>query len=114
MSGKKNRNAGHTFERFWAKTFRDAGYIYCKTTRQASRLLDSCKVDLAFIPYNFQCKKVLASINYKELILSIKKSLKENIPEEDLIHDYPIVIAHKRGKTPEDQTIKYYGSFLFY
>ncbi len=105
MSGKKNRNAGHTFERFWAKTFRDAGYLYCKTTRQASRLLDSCKVDLAFIPYNFQCKKVIASINYKELILSIKKALKENIPEEDLIHDYPIVIAHKRGREPEDHLI---------
>lgn len=105
MSGKKNRNSGHTFERYWAKTFRDKGYIYCKTTRQASRLLDSCKVDLAFIPYNFQCKKVLASINYKDLILSIKKSLKENIPEEDLIHDYPIVIAHKRGRAPEDHLI---------
>lgn len=105
MSGKKNRNSGHTFERYWAKTFRDKGYIYCKTTRQASRLLDSCKIDLAFIPYNFQCKKVLASINYKDLILSIKKSLKENIPEEDLIHDYPIVIAHKRGRAPEDHLI---------
>lgn len=105
MSGKANRIAGHTFERFWAKTFRDAGYIYCKTTRQASRLLDSCKVDLAFIPYNFQCKKVLANINYKELILSIKNSLKENIPAEDLIHDYPIIIAHKRGKAPEDHLI---------
>lgn len=105
MSGTKNRNAGHTFERQWAKTFRDAGYVFCKTTRQASRLLDSCKIDLAFIPYNFQCKKVKASINYKDLILSIKKELKENIPEEDIIHNYPIIIAHKRGRLPEDHLI---------
>ena len=105
MSGTKNRNAGHTFERDWAKTFRDKGYVFCKTTRQASRLLDSCKIDLAFIPYNFQCKRVKASINYKELILSIKKALHENIPPEDLIHHYPIVIAHKRGRKPEDHLI---------
>ena len=105
MSGTKNRNAGHTFERDWAKTFRDKGYLFCKTTRQASRLLDSCKIDLAFIPYNFQCKRVKASINYKELILSIKKALHDNIPPEDLIHQYPIVIAHKRGRKPEDHLV---------
>lgn len=105
MSGTKNRNAGHTFERDWAKTFRDKGYLFCKTTRQASRLLDSCKIDLAFIPYNFQCKRVKASINYKELILSIKKALHDNIPPEDMIHQYPIVIAHKRGRKPEDHLV---------
>lgn len=105
MKGNTNRNKGHDFERQWAKTFRDIGYIYCKTTRQASRLLDNSKVDLAFIPYNFQCKNVKSNINYTDLILDIKRCLLENFPEEDSIHDNPIVIAHKRGRAPEEHLI---------
>ena len=89
----------------WAKTMRDIGYLFCKTTRQASRLLDSCKIDLAFIPYNIQCKNVQANINYKDLILSIKTSLLENYPEDDPIFDNPIIIAHKRGRLPEDHLV---------
>ena len=103
--GKQNKAKGSREERRLVNIFKKIGYEFCKTSRLASKLLDNSKIDLAFIPYNFQCKKVLASINYKDLILSIKKSLKENIPEEDLIHDYPIVIAHKRGRAPEDHLI---------
>ena len=105
MKGNTNRNKGHTFERQWARTMRDVGYIYCKTSRQASRLLDSCKVDLAFVPYNIQCKNVKANINYKEIIRSIKTSLLENFPENDPIFDNPIVIAHKRGRLPEEHLV---------
>jgi len=103
--GNANRNKGHTFERMWAKTMRDIGYLFCKTTRQASRLLDSCKIDLAFIPYNIQCKNVQANINYKDLILSIKTILLENYPEDDPIFDNPIIIAHKLGILPEDHLV---------
>jgi len=84
---------------------RDIGYIYCKTSRQASRLLDSCKVDLAFIPYNIQCKNVKANINYIDLIKTIKETLADNYPEDDPIFDNPIIIAHKRGRRPEDHLV---------
>ena len=105
MKGNTNRNKGHTFERQWARTMRDIGYIYCKTSRQASRLLDSCKIDLVFLPYNIQCKNVKANINYIDLIKSIKSTLAENYPEDDPIFDNPIVIAHKRGRTPEEHLV---------
>lgn len=101
--GKRNRNAGHNYERLWAQIFRNMGYDKCKTTRQVSRLLDSCKVDLAFIPYNFQAKRVKAPINYTELFDSIIESLKENYPENDAQLTYPPIIAHKRG--PKDEYI---------
>lgn len=99
--GKRNRNVGHNYERKWASIWREIGYDKCKTTRQVSRLLDSCKVDLAFIPYNFQCKSVKAPINYTELFDSIDALLKENFPEDDRQLTYPPVIAHKRSTTDE-------------
>jgi len=105
LKGNTNRNKGHDFERQWARTMRDMGYVHCKTSRQASRLLDSCKVDLAFIPYNIQCKNVKANINYIDLIKTIKETLAENYPEEDPIFDNPIIIAHKRGRKPEDHLV---------
>lgn len=105
MKGTTNRNKGHFFERQWSRTMRDIGYVHCKTSRQASRLLDSCKVDLAFLPFNIQCKNVKANINYINLIKSIKASLAENYPEDDPIINNPIIIAHKRGRTPEEHLV---------
>lgn len=111
--GERNRNRGHNYERMWAKRFRELGYDKCKTSRQASRLLDSCKIDLVFIPYNVQCKSVLKNINYTELFNSIEHELKINIPQDDPIHKHPIIIAHKRGsKRNEEHIIMTSESFL--
>lgn len=104
-NGKANRRKGHDYERKWAKVFRDLGHNYCKTSRQASRLLDDSKVDLAFIPYNLQCKNVQASINYIEEIKLIQESLIKNFPPNNEQHSYPIIIAHKRGVKPEEELI---------
>lgn len=105
VNGKANRIKGHTYERKWAKFFRDIGFTYCKTSRQASRLLDDSKVDLAFIPFNIQCKSVKSSINYIEEIKMIEESLKKNFPPDDKQHSYPTIIAHKRGSKPEEELI---------
>lgn len=99
--GKRNRNSGHTYERKWAKIYRDLGYTYCKTSRQASRLLDNSKVDLSFIPFNHQCKKVKAKINYFELLKEIEAALKSNYPPEDLQLTYPIIISHYKDRNEE-------------
>ena len=56
--GVKNRRKGHNAERRRAQMFRELGFDKCKTSREASRLLDNCKVDLAFVPYNVQMKAV--------------------------------------------------------
>lgn len=105
INGKANRRKGHEYERKWAKIFRDLGYNYCKTSRQASRLLDDSKVDLAFIPFNVQCKNVQAGINYIEEIKLVKESLAKNFPPTDSQHQYPVIIAHKKGCKPEDELV---------
>lgn len=101
----KNRTKGHNFERYLAKVFRDLGFTYCKTSRQASRILDDSKVDLAFIPYNVQAKAVLATINYHDLLLSMESSLNENFPPGDPQINYPKMIFHRRGRRKYDKFV---------
>lgn len=93
--GKTNRNKGFQWERDLAQVFRDLGYLRCKTTRQTSRLLDSCKVDLDFIPYNIQAKNVI-HINYKKVLDEVKNALQIHYPERLTL---PTVILHKRKTT---------------
>lgn len=92
-----NRNKGHNFERYLAKLFRSFGFNYCKTSRQASRLLDDSKVDLAFIPYNVQAKAVKANLNYQEIFRSMDEALNLNYPPHDPQRSYPKIIYHKKN-----------------
>lgn len=105
VNGKRNRQVGHSYERLWAKRFRDMGFSYCKTSRQASRLLDDSKIDLAFVPYNVQCKSVKANLKYNEVFNEMDEAIKKNFPPSDLVHSYPSIIAHKRGPKPEDEHV---------
>jgi len=105
VNGKANRRKGHDFERKWAKTFRDLGYTYCKTSRLASKLLDDSKVDLAFIPFNVQCKNVQGSINYIEEINKVEEHLCKNFPPEDPQHNHPIIVIHRKGPKPEEELV---------
>lgn len=96
-----NRTKGHNYERLWVKRYKDVGFPHCKTSRAASRLLDDSKVDLAFIPFNHQCKKVKAGINYFQLIKDIKASLIKNFPPGERQLEYPIIISHDKGRGEE-------------
>lgn len=100
-----NRRRGHDFERWWKRKFTAIGYKNCKTTREASRLLDACGVDLAFLPYNVQCKFVKSNINYSELFREIKDRLKKNLPKENEEINKPVIIIHKRGRRIEDHQV---------
>jgi len=94
-----NRRKGHNFERYLAKKFREiAGFTFCKTSRQASRLLDDSKVDLAFIPYNVQAKAVIRNLNYHDIFESMDNALKKNYPPTDPQINLPKIIFHKRGR----------------
>lgn len=104
-NGKRNREVGHRYERKWAKIFRQLGYEHCRTTRQASRLLDDCGVDLAFIPYLFQCKHVAAGINYSALIKDIETKINKNLPPNSPETQYPVIVAHRKGKKEEEELI---------
>jgi hypothetical protein len=96
-----NRTKGHNYERLWVKRYKEVGFPYCKTSRMASKLLDDSKVDLAFIPYNHQCKKVIANINYFTLMKDIKEALHKNYPPNDKQLEHPIIISHDKGKGEE-------------
>lgn len=97
INGKANRRKGHDYERKWAKVFRDLGYNFCRTSREASKLLDNSRVDLAFIPFNLQCKNVATSFNYINEINAVTELLKKHFPPGDTQHKHPVIIAHKRG-----------------
>lgn len=93
----RNRVMGHTAERDYASDFRALGFPNCKTTRETSTLLDSCKVDLSGIPFNIQIKAgKQTSLNCRKVICDMKEKLLEFFPERlDLLK---CVIHHIKGK----------------
>lgn len=92
--GSRNRNAGHSWEREIAKNFRDIGYDKCKTSREASKLLDNCKVDHWGIPYNIQAKNgYTKGLDYQQILDEIRELLKNNYPTRT---KFPTIIVHKR------------------
>jgi hypothetical protein len=94
--GVRNRNAGHNYERQLAIEFRNLGDTRCRTSRQASRLLDDCKVDLSCYFLNVQAKYVKANIDYPTLINEIYEKLAEDMPERA---DLPIAVFHKKNRS---------------
>lgn len=104
--GRSNRNKGNGFERKVARQFRDIGFTFAKTSRQASRLLDDSKVDIAFVPYNTQCKKgYKKGLNYTNIILEMKECLKKNFPPDDVVHTHPCIIIHDKDRKKEDKLV---------
>lgn len=103
----KNRDKGHRFERYWAKVFReDLKFPFCKTSRQSSRLLDDCGVDLDGIPFNIQLKNGYNSgINYTKLFEEIDRKIGENYIPNDPRHIFPSIIIHKRGRKESEHHV---------
>lgn len=115
MGGKRSREKGHRLERLIAKVFRDFGYGYAKTSRQASKLLDSCKIDLAFTPFLVQCKAGYKNNRpkYDIIFQEIKREINIHYPEEDKIHTQPIVLVHKLdGRGEENFTWTFSHDFI--
>lgn len=106
-----NRRRGHNFERDMAKLFRDIGYTYTKTSRQASRLLDESKVDLWGLPFCIQCKEgAQKNLVYSKVLSEMRELLANNFPPEEPVHSYPKIVIHKKvpfGKRrqPEDTLV---------
>jgi hypothetical protein len=94
----KNRDKGHRYERWWANIFKDLGWEKCITARQGSRIMDDSGIDLINIPYNMQLKYGYPrGINYKTLFDSIDACKEKNFMDDDKVHAYPTVIAHKKS-----------------
>lgn len=101
---KHSKNKGHGAERFYAKTFREAGWTKAKTARLVSRLLDNCKVDVAFIPVNAQIKAgTHRGMNEAAILEDMTNLINENFPEDDPVrNNLNVLIHHKIMDTPTE------------
>ena len=95
----RNRTVGHNLERLTAKEMREL-FPKAKTSREASRLLDNCKVDIANIPLLIQCKSGYEKARPKFDVLKKEavELIKNNFLEKDNIHNLPYVLRHKFKK----------------
>ena len=82
MSGQRSRRKGHDYERKIRLEFRQYGWIYCQTSRYASKLIDDNKIDLvATDPFAIQCKSTANNPSYHKII----DQMKTNKPQYKLI-----------------------------
>lgn len=69
MSGTRNKNAGHEFERTIVKAMNAIGFTHADTSREQSRARDNEGVDImnkkeyitGRLPYNLQCKNLASN-----------------------------------------------------
>jgi len=96
--GKRNRIAGHNWERECVKIFREVGFPHVVTSRSENKKRDADKIDLmntdeienGLLRYSVQCKTLSTSAPYPKLLTEMK-SLKGAIK----------VILHKQTKKSE-------------
>lgn len=99
--GKNNKRKGSNAERHYKNEFISLGYLHCKTSRLASKLLDNSKVDLAFIPFCVQVKAGLQkAMKPVEELRKMEEALLENFPKEDPLHTYPKIVIHRKLADP--------------
>ena len=109
-NGLRNRTVGNNYERALAKLFREEfGFLHCKTSRAASKMLDDSKVDLAFTGQ----WGVQAKFGYKmnrpkadEIFREMKALLLKNYPEEAFERTLKPILFHRLDKDNEFVTIK--------
>ena len=111
-TGASARRKGHYYERVIMHFFRDIlGYKYCKTTRDTSGMLDSCKIDVNItpdpvdLPMLVQVKAGYSNARPKpdQIFREMKEQLQHNFPKEHPIHTKPMLLVHKLdGRKEED------------
>jgi len=117
----KNKAKGNRLEQQVAKDLRKK-YPFVKSSREGSRVMDNCKIDLINLPFLVQCKSGYnyPRLKYEELYHESKKLLSENVPPGDKVHDLPYVLINKLNRVvggkksqPEmNQVIITYDFFL--
>jgi hypothetical protein len=98
--GARNRQNGHILERYYANFFRDLHprFEKCKTSRQASALLDASGVDLCFTdPFCFQIKHgkqkgLKVEVELEKIKLGLTKNFPAHYPEQQNMK----VLIHKK------------------
>lgn len=108
----RNRTKGHDAERYYAQLFRSYGFDKCITTREGSRLLDGCGIDLLNLPFLVQIKAgKQTAMNPSEVLQYMKERIALELPENAPEVSMPKIVIHKkdigRGKkeTPYHQLV---------
>ncbi len=92
-----NRTKGHACERYFRNMFREWGFTHCRTTREGSQLLDNCKIDLMFLPWNLQIKGgAHTGMNPNKILSDMDVLLSKNFPEEDPEQFKVKVLIHRK------------------
>jgi hypothetical protein len=94
--GKRNRRAGHDYERKIAKEMRALGWVSAITSRYGSREKDDKKVDIMNVdPFNIQCKSVQRPVKYIALLDEMPNDFNFNVIFHKLLHKGEYVILKK-------------------
>jgi hypothetical protein len=102
-NGKRNRRAGHTFEREVVNALKTAGYTNAVSSRSANRLRDAQGIDIVNsdesvhgrLPFNIQCKNYSRTLKYNEILGKMPK-----------LYGVINVILHKQTKSYTDSSGK--------
>lgn len=97
-NGKRNRGAGHGFERIVAGLVRKAGYPNAITTREGDRSKDAAGIDImnrdqaknGKLPYSIQAKCTTCPVSYHGML--------SGMPQDETIN----VVFHRYTKLQKD------------
>jgi hypothetical protein len=86
-TGKAAREKGHNAERLIAQMFRDIGFEHACTTRASSNLLDSCGIDINYVPIIVQIKAgIQRGLSIPSELEYIQTQMILNLPPEESWH----------------------------
>lgn len=93
--GGTNKRKGSNAERYYAIKFRELGFDKCRTSREGSKLLDDCAVDLMFIPVLAQIKAGRQKgMNYSKVLRDIEERIQTNYPADSPEQTMPRIVIH--------------------
>ena len=111
--GKTNRRKGHNAERYYASFFKELGYKFCKTARQASRLHDDCGIDLMFLPFLVQIKAgKQRGLKRADTLQYIEDRVKENFPLESPEHNMPKLLIERKDPGKGKKRTQYHDTVM--
>lgn len=94
-SGARNKRKGSNAERYYAIKFRELGFDKCRTSREGSKLLDDCAVDLMFLPILLQIKAGRQKgMNPSKVLKDIQDRIREHFPASSPEQTMPRVLVH--------------------
>lgn len=107
-NGKRNKNAGHGWEREIVNDLKEMGYPHVVTTRSESRGRDAQKIDVmnkdegenGRLPYNIQAKSLSKAAQYPKLL-----------SELPIVKGVMNVVFHKQTKANESGRFMTQGKF---